>query len=286
MITSRSGETSLPIPLHNHYQMLQEDARTLGFREAIELVVPEKGHVVELGGGTGVLSFFAAKKAAKVWCVEIQPSLAAKAEELLAKNGRGDIVEVVVEDACLFLPPVPVDTVICEMLHSALLREKQAKVIATFKEGYLKKFGPPLPRFIPEATVLGVEPIERDYDFGGFHAPLPVFQASGDPERTKSLGDPCVYSIVQYRESFFPPFDLSVSLRFAANGNFNALRFVTNNSLAVNETERTSINWRNQNLILPIPSAMTVQPGEEAQVRFAYSAGDEIETLWQSIRFE
>ncbi len=122
------------IPLHYHFNMLADAARTGAFEEAIDLAVPEGGRVVELGGGTGVLSFFAARKAARVWCVERNPELADVARKLLRENGA-DAVEVVQADATAWLPPDPVDVVVCEMLHVGLLREKQIQVLSAFARG-------------------------------------------------------------------------------------------------------------------------------------------------------
>ena len=45
--------------------------------------------VIELGGGTGVLSFFAAQKAAKVYCVEYNPDMVREARKFLAMNPNG-----------------------------------------------------------------------------------------------------------------------------------------------------------------------------------------------------
>ncbi|MFN9977392.1 MAG: methyltransferase domain-containing protein, partial [Phycisphaerae bacterium] len=121
--------------------MLRDQSRMLPFQEAIDLVVPEGGTVLELGGGTGVLSWFAARKARKVWCVERNPALVNAARSFLSKNEFGDRVQVVHADAMAFLPPEPVDVVICEMLHVGLLREKQLQVIRDFKDRYLRAFG-------------------------------------------------------------------------------------------------------------------------------------------------
>ena len=83
------------IPQHYHYQMLLDEARMTGFRSALDLVVPTGGRVLELGAGTGVLSYFAARAgAAQVWCVERQPDLANRARELLRANGVGEQVSV------------------------------------------------------------------------------------------------------------------------------------------------------------------------------------------------
>ena len=56
------------IPLHYHYNMLNDSHRMKGFKAAIDLVVKPGARVLELGGGTGVQSFFAAQKAQQVYC--------------------------------------------------------------------------------------------------------------------------------------------------------------------------------------------------------------------------
>ena len=134
------------IPIHYHFQMLLDSARVRGFKEAIEKLTPEGGKVLELGSGTGVLSFFASKKASKVWAIERSAELVEFSRALLDRNGATN-VSVIEGDATQYLPDEPIDVVICEMLHSALLREKQIEVIDSFKKRYQAKFGEKLPRF-------------------------------------------------------------------------------------------------------------------------------------------
>ena len=93
--------------------------------------------MLELGGGTGVLSCFAAAKADKVYCVEFNPDMVKEARKFLAMNPNGHKVEVIHADAFEFLPPEPVDVVICEIINVAMLREKQIEVIENFKRRYL-----------------------------------------------------------------------------------------------------------------------------------------------------
>jgi protein arginine N-methyltransferase 1 len=92
------------IPLHYHFNMLNDAGRTGAFEQAIDLVVPDGGRVVELGGGTGILSFFAARRAARVWCIEQNPELATVAQRLLRENGA-DTVEVIQADAGAWTSP-------------------------------------------------------------------------------------------------------------------------------------------------------------------------------------
>ena len=72
---------------------------------------------------------------------DLGPLLVQAARHILAMNPGGERVEVVHADAFDYLPPEPVDVVICEMLHVGMLREKQIPVIDSFKQRYLEKFG-------------------------------------------------------------------------------------------------------------------------------------------------
>ncbi len=271
------------IPFHYHANMLRDKARMESFKQAIEKVVPQGGKVVELGGGTGVLSFFAAHRASKVWCVEKNPELLGAARRIIALNPFAEKIELVEADAATFLPPEPVDVVVCEMLHSALLREKQIDVIDSFKARYRQKFGK-LPVFIPEGVILAVQPVQQAFQFMGYYAPVPMFY---DPlaatEETRGLGDPANYKMFFYAEDLPKQFACEVELPITGTGTVNALRFITKNVLAAIVTENRSIDWFSQYLVLPLPSAVVVQRGDVLRARFQYRPGDAIEVLTQSI---
>src|SRR4051812_623552 len=128
------------IPVHYHHNMLMDENRMGSFRQAIDYAVRPGMKVLELGGGTGVLSCFAAAKASKVWWVDFNPDLVREARRILALNPDGHKVEVIHADAFEYLPPEPVDLVICEMIHAAMLREKQVEMIEAFKQRYRLRF--------------------------------------------------------------------------------------------------------------------------------------------------
>lgn len=275
------------IPLHYHFNMLQDEARVEAFRTAIEAVVKPGMKVVELGGGTGILSYFAARRGARVWCVERNPELVRTSRRLLAKNGASGRAEVVQADAFSYVPPQPVDVVICEMLHVGMLREKQLEVVASFKDRYRAAFGERLPRFLPDSALLAVQPVQQSFDFSGYHAPVPIFQSpEASPAGTHPLADLTPYANLFYDEDFPRRFRWSDDVTIQQAGRATALRFITQNLLAYEADRQSAVTWPNQFLVLPLPEAIPVQAGRRLHVGFDYRAGDPLPSLADSITAE
>ena len=272
------------IPLHYHGQMLAHQHRMLAFKEAITRRVPLGGRVLELGGGTGVMSYFAAQRASKVTCVERIPHVANAARQFLSANGVADRVEVVEANAFDFLPNEPVDAVICEMLHVGLLREKQAPVIDAFKRRYLDRFGGPLPIFIPEASFLAVQPVQHSFEFCGYRAPVPMFYEptfAGEP--TIGLTEPQVYAAFEYQGDIPQSFEFERILHMERAGTIDALRFITKNLVGIFEDEAASADWYMQHLVMPLPTPIPVEAKQIVRIRFRYDAGDSLTFLSDSI---
>jgi type I protein arginine methyltransferase len=268
------------IPVHYHFNMLADERRMEPFDEAIARVVKPGAKVVDLGGGTGVLSFFAARTASRVWCVERNPELTRVARRLVEANGVGDVVEVVERDALEFLPPEPVDVVICEMLHVTMLVEKQFPVIASFKERYLEAYGPPLPRFIPEGLVQAVQLVEQSFDYHGYTAPVLHFQdATLQQPRTRDLSEPVVYQTLLYEDELPDSLEWTGHFTVAEPGRLNAARFITKNLLAILPAERRSVDWLMNYLIVPIAEPIDVAAGNTVELSFAYAPGDRLPAL-------
>ena len=271
------------IPLHYHFNMLRDQQRMLPFREAINLTVPDGGVVLELGGGTGVLSWFAAQKGDRVYCVERNPALARAAQSFLANNPHGDRVNVVQGDAMRYLPPEPVDVVICEMLHVGMVREKQLEVLHSFKERYRQRFGPKLPRFIPDTSVLAIQPIHQNFSFSGYTATVPLFEPPGPHMKDSWLADPFFYSTIDYQQEIPLTFKVNTELTIQSEGLFNAVSLLTNNFLAFVLSEKRAVTWLMNQLILPIARPIPVRAGDTVSIEFAYQAGGAIESLQASI---
>ncbi|WP_306397563.1 methyltransferase domain-containing protein [Telluria beijingensis] len=275
------------IPVHYHHNMLMDKNRMHSFKAAIHYAVFPGAKVLELGGGTGVLSFFAAQSASKVYCVEFNPDMVMEARRFLAMNENGHKVEVVHADAFDYLPPEPVDVVICEMIHVGMLREKQVEVIESFKRRYLAKFGGPLPMFMPEAVIMAAQPLQQEYDFDGFHAPIVQFQETGVVQpATVELAQPAVYSILDFSQPVDGLIAWEGSFVVEQGGTLNALRFVTKNVLAIVPERSTTIDWLNHYMTLPLYRPLEVKAGDLLRVSFAYRAGGSIPSLQASIKAE
>jgi type I protein arginine methyltransferase len=272
------------IPLHYHHNMLMDNNRMSNFRAAIRQAVKPGMVVLELGGGTGVLSWFAAESASKVYCVEFNPDMVVEAQRLLDHNDNGHKVDVIHADAFEYLPPEQVDVVICEMVHVAMLREKLVEVIENFKVRYRQKFGDrvdfKMPIFMPEAVVMGVQPVQQDYHFEGYFAPIVQFQeTTAIYEGTKQLAEPAVYSILDFAN----PTDLNIScestITIEQDGALNAMRFITKNILSIIQETGATIDWLNHYMLLPLPIPVHVKAGDVVDISFRYRAGGSIASL-------
>ena len=275
------------IPVHYHHNMLMDQNRMHGFKAAIDYAVKPGAKVLELGGGTGVLSWFAAAKASKVYCVEFNPDMVKEARKMLALNPNGEKVEVVHADAFEYLPPEPVDVVICEMIHVGMLREKQVEVIESFKRRYLARFGGPLPIFLPEAVIMAVQPMQQEYDFEGFYAPIVQFQETAAIHPgVQELAPPSVYSIIDFSQPNDMIYAWEGKFVVERKGQINAMRFITKNILAVVGERSTTIDWLNHYMTLPLANPVNAQEGDVLKVSFQYRAGGSIPSLQASLKAE
>lgn len=271
------------IPVQYHYQMLADEDRMRTFKAAIAQAVSLGMKVAELGCGTGVMSFFAARSGAKVWSVEYNPALVEASRRFISMSPFADQVHIEQGDACYWLPPKPVDLVICEMLHSALLQEKQLKVLSSFREGHFARYGC-IPKFLPTATLLAVQPLVQDYDFHGYRAPIPYFQSAYDESKsTLGAGDPVVYKIVDYSHATNKMIQATVSLPIHCDAQVNALRFITKNILTMNLKDRQTVDWHSQHLVLPLPKTCDMKTGQVLNIQFQYQPGDTVDTLQKSL---
>jgi predicted RNA methylase len=282
--TPHRGLPADVLPVQYHVPMLLDEHRMESLRQAITTVVKPDMHVLELGAGTGVLSFFAAQQGARVTAVEREPVVFAAARTALQEIGSHK-VDLVHADARAYPPTEPVDVVICEMMHVGQLRERQMEVLRGFKERYLAAFDGGLPRFLPEACVMAAQPVQQDFTYHGYAVAIPQFQ---DPfttqPRTVELADPRVYQQFFYDGPIPERCIADVSFRIGRPGWLNAVRIMTKNVLAGELSPPGSVDWLMNYLVVPLPEPVYAHEADRVRITFDYRPGDEVHVLAASIR--
>lgn len=267
------------VPARHYSPSIQDHARVEAMRTAIQRIVKANDKVLDLGGGTGVLSQFAARRAAKVWCVEPNAERAQACRRFLDQNEGSERVEVISTDASAYIPPEPVDVVICEMLQPMLVRESRLPVLSSFKHRYRQRFGGRQPTFIPQCTELSVQAVQHTFQFASQSTPAPHFQAPAlQNDATTQLTERLAFAAMRYDEEFSARFTWQGRLTAVRPGKLNALRFFTDNVLSPPGTG-DKIHWQNRLLLVPMAQPLSVRAGDEVCVALDYDASQSLDAL-------
>ncbi len=137
-----------------HDRMLADEARIDAYWEALEKHLSDEDVVIDLGSGTGVLSFFAAKQGARVHAVEHGPLVEAS-KAVARDNGINNVEFHRVNSRRLELP-FKADAIIHEQIGDALFDERVVENVVDLRDRLLKPGG----RIFPSLLDLYVEPVQ------------------------------------------------------------------------------------------------------------------------------
>jgi predicted RNA methylase len=154
------------------YMCLKDEARTLAFRDAIRAVVRPGDVVLDVGAGTGILSFFAAEAgAAKVYAVEVDPVSALALRHSVELNpGLAGNVIVVEGDAATVALPLGVDVVVAEIIETGLLDEMQVPVLNALRR---RRVIDDHTRLLPATYETTLELVSAEHRYYGFAIAAP-----------------------------------------------------------------------------------------------------------------
>ena len=127
-----------------HSKMLADSVRVDTYRIGIARHVRPGDVVIDLGTGTGLLAFFAAKsRAKKVYAID-HSNIIEVAKEIAKRNGFGNI-QFVKTNSRAFSPPEKADLIIHEQMNQALFGENLVENLLDLKKRALKSGGAILP---------------------------------------------------------------------------------------------------------------------------------------------
>lgn len=140
-----------------HRMMLADKVRTEAYGRAIEALVEPGMTVLDVGAGTGILSFFAARAGAdRVYAVD-QSDILSVTEELVEVNGFGGVIECVDGVAEEIELPGKVDLIVSEWMGMFALTEAMFESVCRARDKHLAPGG----RMIPGAIRMCLTPIEE-----------------------------------------------------------------------------------------------------------------------------
>lgn len=133
-----------------HRTLLADHARNAAFYAALQqVIVPGKSVVADIGCGTGLLGFMAAKLGAKRVFLLEAGEIVSVAQKLLRHN-RLKNVEIVPAHSTDVTPPELVDIVVSETLGNYALEENILDTLADARTRYLKPGGTLIPQTITQ----------------------------------------------------------------------------------------------------------------------------------------
>lgn len=129
------------INVENHHAMLRDYIRMAAYQRAIERAVKPGTVAMDLGCGSGVLSFFAARAGAeKIYAIEKRPDIILLAQELAKANNFDEQIDFI-EGASSQIPetrltPKP-NLLIAEILGNAILEENVLEFTMDARDRFL-----------------------------------------------------------------------------------------------------------------------------------------------------
>ncbi len=155
--------SGIHINAENHHAMLRDTVRMHAYRRAIENSVKQGDVVLDLGCGTGVLSFFAARAgASRVFAIEKRPDILMLAEGLAKANGL-DAKITFIEGASSLIKEAEIepkaDLLVSEILGNAILEENVLEFTLDARDRFLK----PDAKLLPAGLDIYLFAFETDF---------------------------------------------------------------------------------------------------------------------------
>jgi protein arginine N-methyltransferase 1 len=146
--------------LYEHEKMLADKKRIETYKRAIDKHITSDDVVLDLGTGTGILSFFASKnKAKKIYAIDHSNLI--KIAQKVAKYNNFENIEFVQVNSRDFNPEIKFDVIIHEQMGDYLFNENMIDNLLDLKSRLLKAGG----KILPGKFEFYVEPVDLHEEF-------------------------------------------------------------------------------------------------------------------------
>lgn len=147
-----------------HLPMINDDERNVAYQRALERAVKPGQLVLEIGTGSGIVAMMAARAGAgKVVTCEVLPAMAEIAQEVIARNGYDDRIDVIVKKSTQLRVGEDLlekaDVFVSELFNVGLLAPNMISTIRHARENLLKPEG----RVIPQAATVYATLLQCDH---------------------------------------------------------------------------------------------------------------------------
>lgn len=247
---------------------LYDVERTRLWKEAIEDVVQAGDRVVDAGAGTGILGVFAALDGAEhVTSIELHPRFCRLIENLAARNGVADKIEVVHADATTVELDQPIDLLICELLCTGQFFEPEVQVV-----NHLRKFFKPQTQVIPRRVESFIQLLDAQEELYGVQIDVDsrsMLLANDEPVSTRAR-----YDVIDFMAGPHPEqVDSTVRVQARKSQIADAV-LITSRAFLTESlvTERTRFLYNPEVIFLREPVFIEKDHWYDVRIAYAYGA--------------
>ncbi len=252
--------------------MLSHRSRLAKFNKAIQMLVTEDSYVVDIGAGTGVLAFMAARAGARrVTGIDINGCSVEYAKRAAQENQLDDVVEFRNLHFSDFSPDTPANIVICEMLSAVMLVEQQIPASRHAVQRILAPNG----AILPQRATVYVVPVECSSIWERFRVEslqFPKLPQTVDRRAAKDLSDLAVLAEFELFRKDCPTY-VDKTLEFTAieagvvHGLVGLFEAQLHNEIML----RMEDGWRE--LFIPFKKPIEVRRDDSLRIRVRYTPG-------------
>jgi protein arginine N-methyltransferase 1 len=144
------------LSLQTHRVMLEDKKRILSYKKAIENCAGNGKVFLDLGCGTGIMSFFATRKnIKKIYAVDKDARMIGCAKKTAELNGLDKKIAFIKSDIKNFKPKEKIDVLIHELIGDFLWDEDMVSSIRYIRDNHMSRSGV----FIPKMIKLYLAPV-------------------------------------------------------------------------------------------------------------------------------